>query len=76
MNSLRHRYQNDVNFKHLVDLMEATIDRCEFTGSEIREAAMLACINYEMRTLRMRTIIPSEIDNSIQAIEKYTEHSR
>lgn len=52
MESARQRYQNDPAYKQLVDMMEHFIHRAEFTPSEMREAAILASINYEMIRVR------------------------
>ena len=46
------RYRHDQHFRALVDLLEAAVHRAEYTPTELREAAMLAAIHYEMRTLR------------------------
>lgn len=46
------RYATDVDFKALVDMTEALIERAQYTPSEIREAGVLACIHYEMRRVR------------------------
>lgn len=48
------RYRNDVHYRHLVDRLEAMIEEAQFTPSEIREAAILACTNYEMRRGHLR----------------------
>lgn len=46
------RYQNDPKFKSYVDMMHALIHRAELTPTEVREAAMLACIHYESYQVR------------------------
>jgi hypothetical protein len=43
------RYQRDPAFQSLVDVMCAHIARLQFTPTEMREAAMLACIKFEQR---------------------------
>lgn len=43
----RERYQKDPEFHQLVDMMQAMIHRAQFSPSEIREAALLACVIYE-----------------------------
>ena len=49
---MRYRYMTDVHFKNLVDFIESFLHRADFTPSEIREASMLASINYEMTSIR------------------------
>lgn len=46
------RYQHDLKFKGYVDLMHHLIQRAELTPTEVREAAMLACIHYESYQVR------------------------
>lgn len=46
------RYASDVNFRQLVDTMEAHLHDAQFTPTEMREAALLAAINYERRNLK------------------------
>ena len=50
--SPRDRYHRDASFKHLVDVQLHLIEKCEFSPTEMREAAMLACIFYEERHTR------------------------
>lgn len=45
----RERYQHDVEFHHLVDMMRAMIAQSRFSPSEMREAAVLAACMYEER---------------------------
>ena len=42
------RYYNDPMFARVVDTLYGLVVDCQLTPSEIREAAMLACIKYEM----------------------------
>jgi hypothetical protein len=46
------RYHRDPQFKMLVDTLELHIHRAQFTPTELREAAILAAIKYECRTVR------------------------
>jgi hypothetical protein len=46
------RYLHDAEFKMLVDTIHSLIDKLQYTPSEIRDAAMLAAIHYEMRQIR------------------------
>ena len=46
------RYSHDPAFKQLVDVMHSFIQKAEFTPTEMREAALLACIHYESYHIR------------------------
>jgi len=46
---VRERYDRDTMFRYLVDSMTACVLRLELTPSELREAAVLACIRAEER---------------------------
>lgn len=50
----KSRYHNDPAFKSLVDLMTNMIIQHEFTPSEMRSAAIMASINYEMMRIDHR----------------------
>lgn len=47
--SAEYRYLRDNDFRALVDYMENFIHRLQFTSSEMRDAAMLACLRFEMK---------------------------
>lgn len=55
MQTPRQRYQNDVHFHTLVNTMFDQIVHCQFTPSELREAAILASIMYEERHTNINT---------------------
>ena len=65
MKTPREKYQNDPMYRALVDTFEAHLHRAQFTPSEIREAAMLACINYEMRQPRRYYAMPDDYTDII-----------
>lgn len=46
------KYLSDPKFQMLVDYMHHMIKRAEFTPTEIREAAMLAMIKYDLENPR------------------------
>jgi hypothetical protein len=48
----QERYYRDVEFKTLVDTLETFIHRCQYTPTELREAALLAAIHYEYHNRR------------------------
>jgi len=70
MDTIMSRYNNDPAFNLLVKQIEAMIMNAEFTGSEIRQAAMMACINVESMKLRPYTVIPREAEDALQVLEK------
>jgi hypothetical protein len=48
------RYHRDAQFHTIVDHLELLIREAQFTGTELREAAILACIHHEERSSRAR----------------------
>lgn len=58
MKSPKEKYMNDPEYHQLVSMLEHFIEGARFTPSELREAVVLACINYEMRHVRGATIDP------------------
>ena len=52
MKTPRDRYLNDAYYRTLVDTMVSYIDQCKFTPSELREAAILASIIYEEKSIK------------------------
>lgn len=77
---MRYKYQTDTQFKHLVDLFESFLHRADFTPSEVREAAMLASIHYEMMSPR-RVYIPSvrleiELDKFHKIVDEELEKEK
>ena len=75
MMDVREKYLSDAQFKMLTDTIESYIRAGDFTGSEVRQAAMLACINYEMTTMQHRFVYPDSLETAIQEIERYTQGS-
>ena len=73
MMSPKERYQNDPEFKVLVDTMEAMIHRAEFTPSELRMAALLASINYEMLNVRHRIFVHEDAEKALHVLRQYED---
>jgi hypothetical protein len=62
---------NDPEYHHLVNMLESFIERAHFTPSELREACVLACINYEMRHVREVTIDPRAAE-AFRLLDEFT----
>ena len=62
---------NDPEYHHLVCMLESFIEQARFTPSELREAAVLACINYEMRHVREKTIDPRAAE-AFRVLDEFT----
>lgn len=58
MKTPKEKYMSDPEYHHLVNILEGLIESARFTPSELREACMLASINYEMRHIRDMQIDP------------------
>lgn len=50
------RYNSDPSYKRMVDILEYEIHNHRFTPSELREAAILACVNYENKRVHHHMI--------------------
>lgn len=72
MKTPRDKYMNDPEYHALVNMLESFIERTQFTQSELREACVLACINYEMRHVREMTIDPRTAD-ALRILDEFTE---
>ena len=58
MKTPKEKYLNDPEYHRLVDILENFIHQARFSPSELREAAILASINYEMKHIRDMHIDP------------------
>ncbi len=68
MKTPREKYQHDLQYRELVNTLESFIHHAQFTPSELREAAILAAINYEMR--KPRPIIVLEVASALDILDK------
>jgi len=72
MKSPREKYMNDPEYHNLVKTLESLIDQAHFTPSELREACILASINYEMRHIRSAYIDP-RLEEALMTLDKFVE---
>ena len=71
MKTPKEKYMNDPEYNHLVSFLEGMIESARFTPSELREACILASINYEMRHIRDFHIDP-RVDGALQILDEFT----
>lgn len=71
MKTPREKYMNDPQYHHLVSTMEGFIESARYTPSEMREAVVLACINYEMRHVRSQTMDP-RVFEALDVLDNFT----
>lgn len=65
MQTPEERYQTDPHFHMLVDVLTNAIAQAQYTPSELREAALLAAIHYEMRYVRRHFIQPDPLNTAL-----------
>lgn len=71
LKSPRDKYMNDTEYHHLVCMLESLIEQARFTPSELREACVLASINYEMRHIREQQIDP-RVTDALRVLDDFT----
>lgn len=78
MKTPREKYLNDIQYRGLVDMMCAHIHSCHYTPSEMREAAVLACILYEERHIR-RIVCPpisKDLEEALNVMHEWTTSNK
>jgi hypothetical protein len=75
MKTPREKYMNDPEYHHLVNMLEQFIERASFTPSELRQACVLASINYEMRHIRDLHIDP-RLEESLRILDDFVTMKR
>jgi hypothetical protein len=70
MKTPKEKYMNDPEYRHLVTMLEELIERARFTPSELREACILASINYEMRHVQESQIDP-RLDGALIILDDF-----
>lgn len=71
----KDKYLNDPEYNYLVNTLESLIEQARFTPSEMREACMVACINYEMRHIRDMQIDP-RAENALKVLDEFISKGR
>lgn len=72
METPRERYHNDNHFHLLVDTMVDHIQQCNYTPSEMREAAILASILYEEHNLSVNSIVLNlYAEKNLEELDKF-----
>ena len=72
MKTPREKYMHDPEYNHLVQTLEGLIESARFTPSELREACVLASINYEMRHIREHQIDP-RVDDALRVLDTFID---
>lgn len=75
MKTPKDKYMSDPEYNNLVNMLESLIERAHFTPSELREACILASINYEMRHIRDNQLDP-RVRNAFETIDKFISRPR
>ena len=73
MKTPEEKFMTDPEYNHLVRTLEQMIEQARFTPSELREAVILACINYEMRHIREMTIDP-RLEGALEMLDKFVRN--
>jgi len=70
------KYYNDLHYAALVKLMVSYIQNCNYTPSEIRQAAILASILYEETRISYLQFpsIPESVENSLSVLHEWTDN--
>jgi hypothetical protein len=74
MKTPRDKFMNDPQYHDLVMMLESFIERAHFTPSELREACVLASINYEMRHIRSFNQDPRVIE-ALDVLDKFASRN-
>lgn len=75
MKTPKEKYMNDPEYHQLVNMLENFIEQARFTPSEMREACVLATINYEMRHIRDMHIDP-RLDQALFVLDEFASKSQ
>ena len=72
MKSPKDRYENDPQYHQLCDMIENFLHTAQFSPSEVRECAVLACIHYEMKhRFNHFYPIPIKVNDALKTLAEY-----
>ena len=71
MKTPQEKYRDDPQYNRLVDMIRGLIQQAQFTPSEVREAATLACIHHEMHTLSRFQAVPIKVNDALKILEDF-----
>ena len=71
--TVHQKYQEDNSYRSLVDMMTSMMIKCEFTPSELRQAAVLAAINFESMRARKLHIFNPALEANLNEAHKLLE---
>ena len=74
MKTPKEKYLNDPEYNYLVQILESLIEQARFTPSELREACILASINYEMRHVRNK--IDPRVEGALEVLDRFIHKKR
>jgi hypothetical protein len=73
----RDRYLNDPTYRRVVDMMEHLLHQAQITPSEMREAAVLASINYESHNIRRYHVpMTRELHSQLEALHQMVDGAK
>ncbi|HHX35452.1 MAG TPA: DUF945 domain-containing protein [Gammaproteobacteria bacterium] len=78
MKTPKEKYMNDPEYRSLVNMLENLIAQAHFTPSELREACVLASINYERWRIRHSAIsnIHPNLEDALRTLDEFVSIGR